>query len=376
MKKILLLLASLFPIVATAELPVDGYYRIQNVATERYIVLNDNIINSEIDMSASKVDVSNLKSWLGFDKVKSNPGSIFYIQKVGSQYNLIAQGLSIYELSGGKKYLDIVDNGDGTYRFEMTTSYGSGRLYDSANKGEVGNAVTKKGSGTVKHGYWKLLPVNTEDNYIGLQPTVEATDGWYGTLYASYPFKLASDNVEVYYVDGVCEGQFRLKLITDEVKPAATPLVFKSNSNDPAQNKVTPVFTETTAPVDNVMSGTYFASYEDKDHYAFIEYNSSKMRVLGVDATKNLVLTTAKESDLAGGKYIPMNTCWLNVPSWLSGVFKRVDRDAYTSIRSIETSTQKSAAKGTFTLAGVPVDENKALSPGIYIKDGKKVVIP
>ena len=373
MKKILLFLTTLLPLTATAQLNGDGYYRIQNNKTERYLTLKDNVVNGTVDMSTASADVSNLRSWRGFDQVESNPASIFYIQKVGTQYNLIAQGTSIYDITGGKKYLDIYERNNGEYYlFEVTASGVAGHLYDSPNSAVRGSVTTK---GTKDYMFWRLLPVTTESNYIGLKPTVEATDGWYGTLYASYPFKLACDNVEVYYVDGVCEGQFRLKLITDEVKPAATPLVFKTNSNDPAQNKVIPVFAETTAPTDNVMSGTYFASSEN-EHIARIEYKSETMRVLGVDANKNLVLTTANESNLTDGKYIPMNTCWLNVPSWLSGDFMRVDRDAYTGIKTIETSNQKNAVKGTFTLAGVPVDDTKALSPGLYIKDGKKVVIP
>jgi hypothetical protein len=99
------------------------------------------------------------------------------------------------------------------------------------------------------------------------------------------------------------------------------------------------------------------------------------MRVLGVDAKKNLVLTTASDSYLANEWLIPANTCYLEDTKGLSGDFKFVTRDEFTGISSIKASTKKNAVKGTFTLSGVQVDDTKALQPGIYIKDGKKVVI-
>ena len=374
MKKILLLLTTLLPLAASAQLNGDGYYRIQNYATNRYIVLNDSVRNGEIDMNSASADVSNLATKSGFDRVKSNPASIFYIQKVDTKYNLISQGLSIYELTGGKKYLDITPMGDGSYyKFSMTSGGLEGRLFDSPNTGNEGNCVTKAGNGIAHRDYWKLIPVSTEEaSYIGLQPTVEAADGWYGTVYADYPFKLASENVKVYYVDAISNGEAQLKEITDEVKPAATPLVFKTNSNDPAKNKVVPVYTNTTAPTDNKLKGTYYASSVN-EHICRVEYNSASMRVLGVDSNKKLIFTTAKEADLTKSKYIPMNTCWLEVPTSLSGDLKTVVSNTPAGIQDIHADGSR--RKGTYTLTGVRVDNEQHLRAGIYIQNGKKVVI-
>lgn len=370
MKKILLFLTTLLPFAAYAQLNGDGYYRIQNNQSERYIILKDNAIG-EVNESSASADVSNLTSWSGFDYVKSSPGSVFYIQQVGTKYNLIAQGTSIYDITGGKKYIDIIArNGGAYYLFEVTASGVAGHLYDSNDNSTQGSVTTK---GDKEYMYWRLKPINTSDNYIGLEPTVQTSDGWYGTVYASYPFKLASSNVTVYYVDGVHEGQFQLKKVESEVIPAATPLIFKSNSNDPAQNKVIPVFETTTAPTDNKLGGTYFSSTNRK-HKVFVEYDATTMRVLGKDSNGNLVFTTAKSTDLVESKYIPMNTCWLNVAG-LTGDFKLVRRDEFTGVSSIEVNTKKNATKGTFTLSGVQVDDTKTLHPGIYIKDGKKIVI-
>lgn len=373
MKKILLFLTSFLPLAAAAQLNGDGYYRIQNNASERYVTLKDNVVNGEVDMSSATADVSNLRSWRGFDQVEANPASIFYIKNMGgNQYNLIAQGTSVYDITGGKKYIDIYDKASGSYYlFEVTSGGVAGHIYDSNDSAVRGSITTK---GEKAYMYWRLLPVTTDNNYIGLKPTVQAADGWYGTVYASFPFKLNSSNVTVYYVDGVHAGQFQLKQVESEIIPAATPLVFKTDSNDPAQNKIIPVAETTSVPTDNLLSGTYFSS-RNRNHLAYVEFDASKMRVLGVDADKNLIFTEDATGALTDNNDIPMNTCWLNVPEGLSGDFKRVDRDTYTAISNIKADTKENAQKVTFTLTGVQVDDSKALRPGIYIQNGKKVII-
>lgn len=76
-----------------------------------------------------------------------------------------------------------------------------------------------------------------------------------------------------------------------------------------------------------------------------------------------------------GKYYIPKNTAYLYNASALSGDYKLVSREDYTGIKDIETKAQSKVSKGTYTLSGIPVDSNKVLRPGVYIKDGKKVVI-
>jgi hypothetical protein len=367
-------LITLITILATsfakAQLNGDGYYRIQNNKSERYITIDNDIVG-EVNMSDTKADLTNIITWRGFEYVESNPASIIYINAVDSKYNLSAQGTSIYKIAGGRTYLDINTRAD-CYLLSVTYKGVNGKLKDSSTSRARGNVT--HANQVDEYMLWRILPVNTTDNYLGLKPTVETNDGWYGTLYAEYPFKVVSEGIKVYYVDGVHEGQFQLNEITDEVKPGATPLVFKCSSSNPADNKIMPVYTSTTAPTDNKLKGTYFACTTNL-HEEYIEYNANTMRVLGADANKNLVLTKASESYLAEGWMIPMNTCYLVDQKGISGDFKLVTRSEFTGISSIEANTQKNATKGTFTLSGVQVDDNKALRPGVYIKDGKKIVI-
>ena len=373
-RTVLITLVSILTTVqATAQSVANGYYRVQNNASSRYITLQDDQVG-EIDYSSTNVDLSNIVTWRGFDHVKSNPASIIYVEQVGNQYNLKVQGTSIYDITGGKTYLDLKSR-NGAYIISASYSSGgikgSASLYDSVEDSD-GEGYVKR-TGEAAYQYWKFVPIDTENNYIGLQPIVQVGDSYYGTLYASYPFKVVSEGVKVYVVDGVKEGVFQMQEITDEVKPAATPLLFMCSSNDPANNKIMPVTDATTPADNNQMGGTYFA--RTSGHKVNVRYDESTMRVLGKNDAGELVFKKATKADLVSSHYIPANTCWLNIPSGLSGEFKYVSRDDYTGIRDIKADNKaKSADDAIYTLTGTRAN-SKNLRPGIYIQNGKKKVI-
>lgn len=378
MKKIITAILTLIAIPTTAQITGDGYYRVQNNGSKRYITITDNVLTNT-NVSSSIIDYGNITTWF-WDNIKSNPASIIYIKAVGSQYDMSAQGLSIHDITGGKAYVNLNQSGSdkSIYLIQASATQGgvkvSKTLYDGSTNDEY-DYVNDDGKST--HKFWSFKPVNTDDNYIGITPTVQTNDGWYGTIYAAFPFKLASSGMKAYYVDGVQTGQFQLKEITDDVKPAATPMIIKCSSNDPAQNKITPVYAATTAPTGNKLNGTYFASTL-KNHVVGVEYDKNKMRVLGKDASGNLIFTQAEDSYLTtkkNYKFIPKNTAYLYNASGLTGDYVLVSRDTFSGISDIEANPQEKTVKGTFTLSGVPVDDSKALRPGIYIKNGKKVVI-
>lgn len=373
MKKIILSLILSAPLAASAQITGDGYYRVKNNASERFITITDDIVG-EVNMSSTTADLSNITTWRGFDYVKSNPASVIYIEAVGNKYNLKGQGTSIYDISGGRVYIDIKSknkDNNNPYYFSITYSGAEFRLYDNSTKKDKGGVDQ---TGDVKYSYWNILPITDDDyNYLGLQPTVKAGDDWYGTIYASYPFKVASEGVTLYYVDGVKDGEFQLKEITSEVKPASTPMVFKCSSDDPADNKIIPVADITTAPTDNLMGGTLFASSIRK-HIKRVEFDATTMRVLGKNSDGDLIFTTAKPEQLTDNSYIPMNTAWLNVPSGLTGDFKLVSRDNFTGIRNIDAK-KDNTNNAIYTLTGVRQNNKNSLRKGIYISNGKKIVI-
>lgn len=376
MNKFFTAILAIIALPATAQITGDGYYRIQNNGSERYITITDNVIQ-EISSSSTIIDYGSITTWKGFDNVKSNPASILLIKAVESKYDISAQGISVHDITGGKAYVDLKQRGSdqSIYLIEASATQGGVKvtktLYDGSTSDEY-DYVNDDGKET--HKYWRIKAVDTDDNYIGITPIVQTTDGWYGTIYAEFPFKLVSSGMTAYYVDGVHEGQFQLKEIADDIKPAATPMIIKCSSSDASQNKITPVIASTTEPTGNLLGGTYFAS-SMRNHIARVEFNSSTMRVLGKDAEGNLTFTQPADGYLTKSKYIPKNTCWLNVPDGLTGDFKLVSREVFTGIKSIEATPQSAAAKGTYTLTGIRMEDNTPLRPGIYIQNGKKIVI-
>ena len=72
-----------------AQVKGNGYYRVQNVITGRYMSLTTEETRG-ISMQSTTVDASALLTKKNWDDVSTDPGTIFYIEnKGGDQYNII-----------------------------------------------------------------------------------------------------------------------------------------------------------------------------------------------------------------------------------------------------------------------------------------------
>lgn len=98
------------------------------------------------------------------------------------------------------------------------------------------------------------------------------------------------------------------------------------------------------------------------------------MRVLGKNDAGELAFVKATSDYLTKKHYIPMNTCWLNIPEEYTGDFQALSSGEYTGIRNINADTKNKADDTIYTLTGTKANA-KTLRPGIYIQSGKKVVI-
>ena len=97
MKRIqLLLLTVICATTMYAQLSGDGYYRVQNEKTERYIAIRDN--RGSVNMSTTDADFGALQTVLGFERVVSDPASVIYFKKMTSGYDIQSQGASSYEM--------------------------------------------------------------------------------------------------------------------------------------------------------------------------------------------------------------------------------------------------------------------------------------
>jgi hypothetical protein len=99
-----------------------------------------------------------------------------------------------------------------------------------------------------------------------------------------------------------------------------------------------------------------------------VDYDVFSMRILGEEGGKLVFKTGDENLD-----YMPANKAYLSVPLSAAAV---LTTDGSTAIQGVKTETTAEQTKGIFTLNGVRLPDNATLQKGVYIKDGKKIVIP
>jgi hypothetical protein len=94
------------------------------------------------------------------------------------------------------------------------------------------------------------------------------------------------------------------------------------------------------------------------------------MRVIGSSNGK-LAFVKASENDLFEKKYLRANKAYLAVPSGSADTMT----ESATGITTISKDDISKDKEGLYTLTGIRIPDNVTPQPGIYIKDGKKIVI-
>lgn len=349
---------------ASAQLNGDGYYRVQNQYSNRYIVVNSN--KAKANMSTNEVDLGALETYKSFDKIVSNPGSIIYIENHGdNQYVLRAQGTNTLDMTG--YYLKIRDNKNGTYKAYATVSGVTKYLSDEPTTLSEGILMT---SGT-KARDWYIKPVDSNgDNYFGLTPDISVGSDNYATIYASFPFSFSSKGMNAYYICKVdVERNVAVyKEITDVV-PASTPVFVKCASSKATENRLNLINKKTNPINDNLLAGVYFKN-DNSTYYNQVAYDAATMRVLGKmsDGTLGFVKVNID--------FLPANKAYLKVPVSASSEIRLMSVDEYATGIDDVFADSVVDMKGIFTLTGLKVNMDvDALPSGVYIVNGKKVVV-
>jgi len=373
MKKIFTLVFMIgLSLIAKAQL-TDGFYHVKNTYTNRYIYMNDD--SKGTTSVATGPDASAVRSSRNKEFMFTHPGAVVLItSKGGGLYDVAAQGTSFGQLTGGRLYPQLERQPDGTYRFHGSyegMDYTFGDLSRDREDGWMLEVI--KGT---KNSFWQLLPIDNkaDGEFLGLKPDVQTADGsWWGTIYTGFPFSLESEGMVAYYVDKVSSSEFKLKELGGKGTKVAgyTPVVIKCASEDYAKNIVRPLTSSVSELTDNKLKGVFFdSSY--KSHVKRTTYDKKTMRVIGVNANKELVFKTAGEEDLTDGAYLRHNKAYLEVSS---GSAETIVIEGGTGIHSIQVNTEVETTKeGTYNLAGQRTEDNPT-APGVYIKDGKKVIV-
>jgi hypothetical protein len=329
MKRVFLsLLIATTALSSFAQLNGDGYYRVQNVAQERYISLVDN--RGSINISTTSADMGALRTILGFERVVSDPGSVIYIQSKGSGYDLTAQGTSCYSIIG--HLLQISKARTGYYAYASSsglTKYLADELLSVFSEGDeliYGHVVSN--SNTTRE--WYIKPVTaTGDCYFGITPDVVAGGSNYKSFYASFPFTFNSTGMNAYYVSKVdaSKSAVVVKEITGGV-PASTPVIIKCSSSQPASNKLNIGAAVSGSASGNQLKGVYFCNdVKDAGHRNVVEYDPATMRVLGQAADGSLAFV--KSTTL---KCIPANSAYISVTSTSPDVLKVYTQAEYDAL--------------------------------------------
>lgn len=389
MKKItlLLLLACISIGTMHAQVKGNGYYRIQNAKTERYMSLTTTETTG-ISMQTTTVDCKALLTKKKWDDVSTDPGTIFYIEnKGGGQYNIKNQGSSLYDMIN--YYIRLTYYKDANvYRAWQSKSGGKVYLSELYKDYTLGRDTCYVDNNTSETLNWKITAVDCEDNYLGVKPTMSANGKYYASYYAGFPFSVASPNMKVYYISSIDEkeGTATYKELTGII-PASTPVIIECGSKNPAENKLKPELTNPTAVKGNILKGVYFCvGFKMSGHFTSTKFEPTTMRLLSIDENGSLVFnndeTNAYTVMIKEGasrpyiKAIPHNTAYLPVSANCPKSLKLVKET--TGISNITLGNDNKPAN-VYNMEGKIVKENatsvEGLPEGIYIFKNKKYVV-
>lgn len=349
LKKIMTLAFIALPSCLFAQLNGDGFYRVQNVATERYISVLD---ESPSYTNVNKIYTFNSLMTESWDKAKSDPSTIMYIQEIGNnEYSIQSQGIDTKEVTGVG--LKLKKNSNGTYGAYGEQNGAAIYLGDSETEGS--HLKGGDGSNMKAQNQWYIKAIGA-NNCLCVVPTVEYNGKYYTTLYTAFAYSLPS-TIKAYYVSSLSTSAVEISQIEGNIVPAETAIILECESNIAEQNVITPTTDTGVDIAENHMKGAMF-NYGDNR----IDYSLSTMRMLGIDNGKLAFVTSNLD-------YIPANTGFLFGRKITMAASYEVNIPGTSAINNVNASN---AHKDIMVnIAGLRVDNN---AKGIVIINGKKVL--
>lgn len=390
MKRLILsIFAGLLSLHICSQITGDGYYRVSNYKTGRYVYVTDN--TGSINVQATTAEMGAIQLWKDHSRTYSDPASVIYIEKKGSSsggdyYNLHSQGTSTYTIIG---YYIYADYSDGFYQVYAEGKYLSDDNYGTGDAGSMG---TKR---TGDYRKWIVSKIDNQDEFFGITPSIESDGRRFHPFYADFGFRTISDGMKVWYISEVDSDGVVIKEFDGDVVPARTPVIIECSENDPSLNRLELIYNNTAGPADNKLKGVFFNNPKrTKSKDARTAFDPATMRVLGVmpDGSLGYVLSgvepdadTHKQSLLANQSYLPVG---VGIPNSVRVITEaeyqallqhRADSIAAIAAAVDEIVSNKSLNR-VYQISGrylgeLTADEIEMLPAGVYIIGKRKVVI-
>ncbi len=360
----------LFALVATAtsyaQLSGDGYYRVENSSTKRYVYVTDNK-STGIDNHTTSADVNAIQLFKGYERACSDPATVCYIKNIdGNKYDIQAQGTGVYEMI--QHYINILKR-NGTYRCSATAKGATKYLGDGQSLLDVEQGIMSTESDKFRD--WNIHPISqADDSYFGVRPTISKGETHYAPFYTSFPYSFTGTGMKALYITKIDNNKAVYKEISGTV-PAETPVIVLCSSDQPINNKLN-IGGTAAAINDNVMKGIYFCRKNGRDwHNNYTPYDANTMRLLGIMSNGEVGFITASVEN------IPANSSYIEVPEGSPTEISLISEEEYeaTGINNITTSSENLKV---YTLSGQLIsnyNSKNQLTPGVYIINNKKIIV-
>lgn len=377
----------MFPLSILAQGIPDGYYRVHNLKTERYVYVTDN--TGSINYQAVTANMGAIELWKDHSKTYSNPASIIYLKTMGENtggvyYDLQSQGTGVKEIID--YYVYILYSG-GYYQLYAEGKY----LCDNETTDSDDGALGTDRSGNYRKWVADMVDSGT-DEWFGITSSVVNNGRYFHPFFADFGISCVPDGMKVWYISKVDKEGAVIKEITDNVIPARTPVIIECVSSDPSENKLDLIYSYASGPSDNRLKGVYFNNaLRLKSADARTEFDKKTMRVLGVMADGRLGYVLSKEpADKKTGKqYLAANQSYLvvgtDIPDEIPIITESeyqaiIDQRIADSIAAFVPAIPQSEGSVVFTISGrslgkLTPQEIEQLPTGIYIINRKKVVV-
>lgn len=324
-RKLLLSSLALFSLFIQAQNVSDGFYRVKNYGTNRYVYVYD--CTGSINVSTTSADMGAIVLYRDANKRFSDPASVIYVSNKGkagnyTNYDLEAQGTGVYKIIN--YYVSVTNsNVPGTYwvyvpKFSLylvdpVSSAGHDKSYVEA-KNRTGINANQL--------CWSVSKVDaSSDEYLGIAPNENLQVGgkYYKPYVLGFAFDFASAGMKAYYVSAVKDDAIVIKEVVGTV-PAETPVIVECSSKDATNNRITPLYTSLSQIRDNSLKANFFC-YDGHKPTARRLYNPKTMRVLAVKDGKlqyitdtNHEYTTLLKVNNVSDYYVNANESYVEVP--------------------------------------------------------------